>query len=197
MSRFDDAARRFAALHEDDPRSVLVGGSPVPFSADYHRRLSRWVLELDPDASEPVRLAALCQHVRRWTVPRASYPAGPLGYKRWRSALAQLHAEIADGVLGDVGFDAPVRERVHELLLKKDLAHDVEVQRFEDAICLTFLEGELVAFVAGRDAQQVIGILQKTWAKMSPLGRAKARDLAARLPDDIAALVGPATADAD
>ena len=50
--------------------------------------VTEWVLRLRPDASEPLLLAARGHHFRRWTVPRASAPAGP----RRLPALAQVAA---------------------------------------------------------------------------------------------------------
>ena len=46
-----------------------------------------------PDGPEAVRLAARCQHIRRWTIPRADYPAGREGYRRWRTDLARFRAK--------------------------------------------------------------------------------------------------------
>jgi hypothetical protein len=36
----------------------------------YAQRLTDWVLRLSPDATEELRLAARCQHICRWEIPR-------------------------------------------------------------------------------------------------------------------------------
>ena len=196
MSRYDAAVARFDAVHREDPRAVDVAGSAVPVSIRYHQRMAAWLDELDPDASEALRLAVRCQHLRRWAVPRQDYPAGGAGYKRWRVALALRHADEAEVMLRDVGYGDDVVERVRALLLKKGLRHDPEVQLLEDVACLVFLETELAAFAPRHDDAKLVDILRKTWGKMSPRGHAAAMALAARLPPDLAALVGRAIREA-
>jgi len=164
------------------------------WSVRYHRRLVAWVERLDPHASEALRLAAHCQHIRRWTRPRSDYPPGLGGYKRWRSDLARFHGDRAEEVLRDVGYDDGLVKRVRALLLKKGLGADPEVQRFEDAICLTFLENEYEAFAAKHDEDALLRILRKTWKKMSPRGQAAALDLAGELSERARSLVERAVA---
>ena len=138
---------------------------------------------LDGQASEALRLAARCQHLRRWTIPRSDFPEGVTGYKRWRNRLAQFHADAAAAVLQDVGYEEAVIARVRDLLIKKSLKRDPEVQLFEDAICLTFLENEFASFAAKHDEDKLVNIVRKTWRKMSATGHRKALELAAQLPE--------------
>jgi len=105
-----------------------------------------------------------------------------LGYKRWRSELARRHADEAKKILIAVGYTPELGERVGDLLQKKRLKSDPEVQVFEDAICLTFLALELSAFALKHPDEKVIDILRKTWAKMSEAGHIAALTLAASLP---------------
>ena len=140
--RFENALECFGASHHEDPRSIEVDGIQVPWSSHYHARLLHWVLELDGAASIPLRLAAACQHVRRWEVPRSDYDEGRRGYRSWRSDLAQMHAGIAREVLEEVGYDEETIGRVDQLIRKLGLGRDPEVQLFEDAICMVFFENE-------------------------------------------------------
>lgn len=179
-SRFEEAARRFEAAHAEDPRGE---------SAHYHQRLVFWVERFAPSASTALALAARCQHIRRWTIPRSTYDDGRTGYKRWRSELARFHAEEAGRILRDVGFDEATIARVGELLTKQRLKSDPEVQALEDAVCLVFLETELEAFATKHDEQKLIDIVKKTWVKMSPAGHDAALELSARLPDHVRALL--------
>jgi hypothetical protein len=181
--RFAAALERFAAAHREDPRSIEVDGERVPWSVHYHSRLQHWVLALDEDASVSLRLAAACQHIRRWEVPRSEYEAGRRGYKRWRSDLALRHARIAREVLADVGYDEGTIGRVEELLRKLGLGRDPEVQLFEDAICMVFFENELVDLASKHVDEKVIDILRKTWRKMSTAGHEAALALVAELPE--------------
>jgi hypothetical protein len=93
------------------------------------------------------------------------------GYHRWRTDLAKRHADQAATILGGVGYDDPTIGRVQSLLRKKDLASDPEAQTLEDVACLVFLEHYYATFIAEKDDDKVVRILQKTWAKMSDDGR--------------------------
>lgn len=170
---FEAARTAFEAMHARDP--VHQEGEPA--SLRYHRRLSEWVLAVDPNASEALRLAAWCQHLRRWEIPRSTFPAGLVGYKKWRSTLAQFHAAEAQKVLTSCGYDEALCQRVRELLIKKGLKSDAEVQAFEDAICLVFLEQQFAAFSLEHPEEKIIDIVRKTWRKMSPKGQALAQGL--------------------
>lgn len=172
--RFEQARAAFFARHDTDPEGQ---------ARRYHETLGAWVLELDPQAPLVVRLAALGQHLERWTVPRSEYPEGRTGYRAWRSGLSRMHAARSGELLREAGYDDATAQRVGELLTKKRLKSDAEVGLLEDAICLTFLELQLADFADGRDPDQVIDILQKTWGKMTPRGHAAAKALAPRLAD--------------
>ncbi len=187
MSPIEDAVRRFEERHRRDPRPAP--GHARTYSKHYHERLAAWVARLAPNASEPLRLAAACQHIGRWELPRAEFPEGLAGYKRWRSELARRHAAEAEEILRAVGYGQDVVDRVRALLLKKGLKADAEVQLFEDAICLTFLENELEDFAEKHDEPKLAGILAKTWAKMSPAGHGAALELCATLPEGVRAVV--------
>jgi hypothetical protein len=72
--RFEAALRRFDEENARDPNLEAVAGIARPRELVYAQWLTGWVLKLCPHASEALRLAARCQHLCRWTVPRDSYP---------------------------------------------------------------------------------------------------------------------------
>ena len=149
--------------------------------------MSRWLERLEPRASEALRLAARAQHLCRWKIDRAAYPEGRQGYLRWRRDCAELHARLAGEILADVGYDAPIVDRVKDLVRKKGLPHDADALALEDTACLVFLESELADFAPKHDEAKLVRILEKTWRKMSSRGRATALEL--DLPDATRALI--------
>jgi len=187
--RFEQAIQEFDAAHREDPRSILVDDQEVPWSLLYHQRMTHWLKHLAPDASEPLLLAARCQHIRRWTIPRSDYPMDRSGYKRWRKRLAQFHADQAAEILTRIGYDPATIDRLGELLQKFRLKLDPEVQLFEDAICLVFLENEFSDFAQKHDEDKLVTILQKTWTKMSSQGHQAARELVKQLDPETRRLV--------
>jgi hypothetical protein len=140
-------------------------------------RLSRWVARLRPDAPEALQLAARCQHLRRWEIPRNTYPDGRIGYLEWRKALSRFHADRSTEILRSAGYDDETIERVRAINQKRGLKIEPDVQTMEDALCLVFLEYELEDFARKHPAEKVVDILRKSWRKMSDQGHAKALEL--------------------
>ena len=109
------------------------------------------------------------------------------GYHRWRTDLGKFHAQAAGEILQEVGYDAPTVSRVESLLRKERLKSDPEAQLLEDVICLVFLENYFAPFSERHDEQKLIGILRRTWTKMSPRGHDAALKL--ELPPEKRALI--------
>lgn len=174
----DLAMQRIDSRHREDPKELAL---------DHAMTVYRWVMALRPQASDALRVAARAQHIRRWQVPRDSYPRDRAGYLRWRSDLLRFHAAETAGILEDCGFGVEFVERVAILLRKEKLAEDAETRTLEDALCLAFMERQLADFAARQPEAKLRRILRKTWAKMSPDGRAAALRLP--LPEPIGELL--------
>jgi len=169
--RFAIAIQRFDDENARDPNKENVEGKPQPRELVYANWLTDWVIRLAPKASESLRLAARCQHIRRWEIPRESYPMDKPGYLRWRADLKKCHAQKAGEILKEVGYDDATIRRVQDLNLKKNISTDSECQTLEDALCLVFLERQFAALAAKSNDEKMINALQKSWKKMSPAGR--------------------------
>ncbi len=169
--RFNQAIAKIDAANAQDPHLVLVNGQPRPLEVVHAERRTAWIHQLVGDAaSEALLLAVRAQHLRRWEIPRETYPRDRVGYLQWRQDLKQFHAEKTADILRDVGYDAATIERVRDLILKKRLKFDPEVQALEDSLCLVFLEEQFSDF-AKKEPDKIEGIVAKTWRKMSPQGQ--------------------------
>jgi hypothetical protein len=175
--RFQAACRRFDEENARDPNTESVGGVARPRELVYAEWLTDWVQNLCPEASEELRLAARCQHLCRWTIPRDSYPMTRPGYLQWREALKKFHAQRAGEILEGVGYSKEVIQRVQDLNLKKNFPRDPESRVLEDALCLVFLERQLAELARKTSEDKVITALQKSWRKMTPAGQARALKL--------------------
>ncbi len=172
MPRFENAVAGFDLFHREDPATETVDGEQVPREWAYARRMAAWVTRLDPDAGEILTLAAHCQHLRRFKLPRADYPAGRKGYLVWRRAAALEHARLAAAVLRDAGYRREKIERVQNLVLKRAVrSSPQEAQTLEDAACLVFLERDLEDLASRLGAEKTTEVLARTWPKMSAAGR--------------------------
>jgi hypothetical protein len=175
--RFKRALARFDEENSQDPNHEMIDGVQQPRELLYAKWLTDWLLRLCPDATEQLRLAARCQHLRRWEVPRNSYPMTRAGYLQWREGLKKFHAQRAGEILKEVGYPEQIIMRVQHLNLKKDFPKDPETRALEDALCLVFLEHQLADLAAKTAEGKMINAVQKTWKKMSEQARAKALEL--------------------
>jgi hypothetical protein len=175
--RFKRAIARFDEENSKDPNREIVDGVEYPRELIYSEWLTDWVLRLCPNPSEELHLAARCQHLRRWEVPRSSYPMTRVGYLQWREGLKKFHAQRAGEILKEVGYPEEIIKRVQNLNLKKDFPKDPETRVLEDALCLVFLEHQFTDLAAKTVEDKMINAVQKTWKKMTEQARAKALEL--------------------
>ena len=167
-TRFEAAIGRFDAENARDPNTEAAEGRSWPRELLYARRLSGWVLTLCPNASEELRLAARCQHLCRWMIPRSSYEMTRAGYLRWRNDLKTFHAQKAGEILRAAGYPEETILRVNHLNLKKNFPHDPDSRVLENALCLVFLEHQFAALASRTADDKMINALRKSWRKMTP-----------------------------
>lgn len=187
--RFQRVIRSIDQANGEDPNSEVVDGVAQPKEQLYGMRMQEWVEELDPGASEALRIAARSQHIRRWEIPRSDYPMDRKGYLRWRTTLYAFHADRASEILRAQEYDAETIEHVRTLLQKRNLRTDTDVQTLEDAAALVFLVHHLDDFLKRDDIgeEKAIDIIRKTWEKMTERGHEAASALT--LSDESTALL--------
>ena len=192
MDPYAKARELIDAAHAADP-TLDPDGQPAELI--YAGRVEAWVMKLVPEASPLLRLAARCQHLERWSVPRATFPDGKVGYLNWRKSLYGKQAARAQELLLISGVPAAEADEAATWVSKTGLKANPGTQALEDAAVLVFLENEIIAFAAQHaeyPREKFVDILKKTWRKLSPRAQEMARSLT--LTPDIAALVQEATA---
>jgi len=271
---FNLALAAIDSAHSEDPNLITTNPSTtdtttttatdtsnptptvMPYELHYAQKCSHYLHLHTPHASPLLQLAIRAQHLRRWEVPRSSYPMNRAGYLTWRTALKNRQAKLVEEICRSVGVAEEECRLVAALVRKEGLGrvssipphpssaaaaaaaavntttaasntatittttnnnspvndhHHIwsqgegegdgssyshpDVQILEDVACLVFLDDQFEEFekrfVMGAatkakdeqneqgkedDQQQqqreekVIGILKKTWAKMSPRG---------------------------
>ncbi|KAH6845438.1 hypothetical protein B0I37DRAFT_447324 [Chaetomium sp. MPI-CAGE-AT-0009] len=164
--------------------------NPIPFELDYAQKMTRWLAVRAPDASPALQLACRGQHFRRWELPRTAYPATRAGYLTWRAkqksqAAAQLTELLTSSAAIQPALPEAEVQRIGALVRKEGLGKggggsgeeggegDSETQVLEDVACLVFLDGQLEEFERRSELEEekLVGILRKTWGKMSERGR--------------------------
>ena len=71
----------------------------------------------------------------------------------------------------EAGYSDTDAARVAALIRKEDLKKDEETMALEDVACLVFLDDQFEDFEKLHDEEKIVGLLRKTWAKMSEEGR--------------------------
>ncbi|KAL1593188.1 hypothetical protein SLS60_010796 [Paraconiothyrium brasiliense] len=195
---YEQALAAIDAAHAQDPNKVTIADKEVPYELHYADKCTSYLEKRCPDASEALRLAIRAQHFRRWEVPRSTFPMTRVGYHAWRTHLKKRQADLVMSILDECYGSTPPRSReehmafinrVGSLMKKEGLKEgDEEAGVLEDVACLVFLDDQFDKYAklwdegekgeGGLDEEKVLGILRKTWAKMTERGH----ELALQIP---------------
>lgn len=195
IARLDAVLAAIDAANEGDPNRAGPDGRDLPLALAEGRAAHAWVTRLRPDgARDALFIAARGHHIRRWELPRDAFPRDRAGYQAWRTRLYDVHATHLAGLMRDAGYDDAEVEAVRGIVHKHGIKTDPDVQTYEDAVALAFLEIAFASFAVRTPRDTVVRALRRTWRKMSEPGREAA--LALPLPPDLASLVEEALAGA-
>ena len=188
--RFNAVIAAIDAVNAEDPRKITVDGVERPFESVYAERMTETLDRMYPDASELLRIAARAQHIRRWEIPRDTYPMGREGYNKWRLSMRKLHAELVGKIMAEHGYSDDDIALVGSYLRKEALKRVDDSQALENVVDVVFLEhywDDFVEKFSDYDDDKLIDIVGKTLRKMSSHGHAAA--LALDLPPETARIV--------
>ena len=188
--RFNAVIAAIDAVNAEDPRKITVDGVERPFESVYAERMTETLDRMYPDASELLRIAARAQHIRRWEIPRDTYPMGREGYNKWRLSMRKLHAELVGKIMAEHGYSDEDIALVGSYLRKVALKRVDDSQALENVVDVVFLEhywDDFVEKFSDYDDDKLIDIVGKTLRKMSSHGHAAA--LALDLPPETARIV--------
>lgn len=193
QERFNRAIALFDAANAEDPNQ----DDGLPKELLYAQRMTEMIGRFASQASEVARLAVRAQHIRRWTVPRSNYPLGKPGYFAWRTGLYRFHADTAGELMRQAGYDEATISQVKAAVGKEGIKTNPDTQMVEDVSSLVFMEHYMLGF-AGQHAEyseeKWLGIIRKTWKKMSESAREFATSGCIRLPEALVPLIRKAIA---
>jgi len=165
-------------LNSQDPVSIFYNGRTWPSELLYGIRMTEEIESFAPNSSPELKVAVRGHHIGRWTSPRSNYPMDRAGYMKWRTELYSIHAELAGNQLRQAGFDETFITKVATYIREKVKRNSPETQAVEDIACLVFLRWYFEEFMVKHEHDKLIGIVQKTWNKMSD----KAHEQALKIP---------------
>ena len=132
------------------------------------------------------------QHIKRWTVPRNSYPMTKEGYHAWRTGLYSFHADTAGELMREAGYDDAMIAQVKKAVGKRGIKVNPDSQLLEDIANLVFIEHYMLAFAQSKpeyDEAKWIEIIRRTWGKMSKDAQDFALAGRIRLPEPLVPLI--------
>lgn len=170
--RFHRILEDIDRINAEDPHLEKKGDTEVPKELLYGQRMSAMLLEFEPQASEVLRIAVRAQHIKRWSIPRESYPMDRKGYLLWRTDLKKFHGQLTGELMAKNGYPEEDIQRVDDLINKRRLKIDPDAQCLEDVVCLVFLKYYFDDFIAKHkdEEDKIVDIVRKTWNKMSKKG---------------------------
>jgi len=187
-TRFNQALALFDAANAEDPNR----DEGHPKELLYGQRMSDMIGRFAPDASEAAQLAVRAQHIRRWTVPRNTYPMTKEGYHAWRTGLYTFHADTAGDLMRQAGYDETMIAQVKKAVGKRGIKVNPDSQMLEDIANLVFIEHYLLAFAQSKpeySEEKWLEIIRRTWGKMSKKAQAYALSGMIRLPEPLVPLI--------
>lgn len=167
---FEQVIALIDEANSQDPNQEHYAGKVWPKERLYSERMTQMLNRFKPDADELMHIAVRAQHIKRWCSPRSHFPMDKQGYHQWRSALYIFHAGTVVELMQQVGCSDVDQQRVYAAVAKKQIKRNPDSQLVEDIASLVFIEYYMLAFVQTKpdyDEQKWIGILQRTWQKMS------------------------------
>ncbi|KAF3917292.1 hypothetical protein AA313_de0206995 [Arthrobotrys entomopaga] len=174
---FKQAKDIIDAAHNEDP-----SGQEIIYADNVEKYLRVLVAPREPSGVEVI--AGRCQHLRRFLHPRSTYPEGKPGYLRWRRDLYTIQADYATTLLSPLSLPDSELTEIHNAVAKKDLMVKSKVHPtttlLEDAAVLVFLSEEVEGFKRQHedyDEDKWVGIVRKTWRKLSERGKVEAAKL--------------------
>ena len=185
---FNQAIALFDAANAQDPNQ----DEGEPKELLYARRMTDMIGRFAPDASEVAQLAVRAQHIQRWLVPRSNYPLGKPGYFAWRTGLYRFHAETAGKLMQQAGYAEAMIEQVKLAVSKQGIKTNPDTQMLEDVTSLVFIESYMLGFTgqhADYTEEKWLGIIRKTWRKMSADAHAFATSGGIKLPEALVPLI--------
>lgn len=168
--QYNEAVELINSVHNQDPNSETVDGVEIKAELLYSQRMLSILKKVQPNASLELQLAAQCQHISRWSIPRATFPTGKKGYYEWRTAIMKHQLSVTTSVLKQAGINEHSIEIIVDALKNKADKSNINASIIEDTACLAFIKWYLVSFAGQFDPEKAKVILQKTAGKMSERG---------------------------
>ncbi len=122
----------------------VIAGSTVPEDPDHSRNTLRWLLELDPQADEALRIAALGHDIDRAVAGRKMQREDFADYDAFKAAHARNGATILREIMRECGVvDDALTQEVHRLVCAHEVGGDARSDLLKDADSISYFDVNL------------------------------------------------------
>jgi len=170
QTQYTTAIELINSVHNQDPNSETIDGVEIKAELLYSERMLAILEKVQPNASFELKLAAKCQHMSRWSIPRVTFSMDKKGYYQWRAAIMEHQLSVSTSVLKQSGINDESIAVIVDALKNKADKSNINASVIEDTACLTFIKWYLVPFAGQFDPEKAKNILKKTAGKMSERG---------------------------
>ncbi|HEY4784715.1 MAG TPA: DUF4202 domain-containing protein [Bacteroidales bacterium] len=167
---YHKATLELEKVHGMDNIREIYNGKEYPSELLYSQRMLQMLEKVNPASLHILKLAAQCQHLKRWNIPRAEYPYNRRGYHEWRRVVMEYQLKETKEILSNVGLSNDDILLVLDALRNQGDKSDPNAQIIVDTACLVFIKWYMEPFAAKHQSEKVTDILKKTMRKMSENG---------------------------
>lgn len=189
---FERVVELIKSANSEDPNQESDGEKSWPKELLYTHRMADMLERYAPEADDVMKLAIQAQHIQRWQSPRDAYPMNKQGYYQWRTNLYQFHADTLAALMQTAAYSETDIERAKRAVAKKALRSNSDTQLLEDVSALVFIEHYMLPFVNKHpeyDEEKWLGIILRTWNKVSEKGQKFALSGELKLPESLVPLI--------
>ncbi len=186
---YSKAIQLIDKAYQENKELVSHNDKSYPKEYLYALRMVEMLEKYYPQASEEVYLAARCQHLYRWEIPRNNYPLDRKGYHQWRTFLYTYQANKSEDLLKMSGYGEQSISDIKDMIEKKDLLTNEHSQLLEDVVCLVFLSFYIDEFIEKHhnEEEKLKRVIKNTWLKMSENGHEAALSITYK--EDVKSLI--------
>jgi hypothetical protein len=121
----------------------IIEKSSVPEDPVHSKNTLQWLLKLEPDADDALKIAALGHDIERAIEERKVRRNDYESYDEFKKAHALNSAEILAEIMKDCGVSKELIDDVYSLVLRHETGGDKRADVLRDADCISFFDVNL------------------------------------------------------
>ncbi len=149
---------------------AVIARSEVPEDPAHAENTLEWLLRLEPEADEALRIAALAHDIDRAMPERVRREDFP-DYDSFKAAHARRGARLLRGILEDCGVEAAVTCEACRLVERHEAGGDARSDLLKDADSLSYFDVNLPLYLAREGREEALRRCIWGIRRLSPAAR--------------------------